>query len=84
MQGQRTSGAGLAVAAAIAVVVLLAIAYILSSGPAAWLVRHSYLSYQTSELVYAPLYHLADACRADRVLESYLEFWDPMHGLLVY
>jgi hypothetical protein len=59
MAESRKSAASVAVALMI-LVILLPILYVLSIGPAAWLVRHNYLNEDIAVIVYFPVIAAAE------------------------
>lgn len=49
-------------AVAVAFVLLLPVPYVLSAGPAFWLLFHHYVSRETMDIVYAPLNWAGGVC----------------------
>jgi hypothetical protein len=55
--GEMKDGGTVAIILVLAVVLLLPIGYVLSSGPALWLWDHHYLAGNTWSTIYRPLYN---------------------------
>ncbi len=59
----------------VAVSVLL-VGYPLSMGPAAWLVTHGYLDYESGRMPFEPLFQLYDVSKGASIWISwYTDFW---------
>lgn len=75
-EGGKENRSGCAIAVTIGFV-LLPVLYLLSIGPAVWLVEHKRMPEPLAEVIYAPVLILADWAPAFRnLLEWYIQFWD--------
>lgn len=75
-ESSSRSGAGLALVVAV-LLVLLPVLYVLSIGPADYLVRSDYLDAETSRAFYGPLVWLYNSYEPIQpLLEWYLEWWE--------
>lgn len=72
------------VMAGLAIVVAVLLLYVLSTGPAFWLVQREWLSYQAHTTYSQPAFWLADHCgsASQQAYRSYLDLWVPyeQHG----
>jgi hypothetical protein len=69
--------------ACLAIVVAAIALYVLSTGPAFWLVQREWLSYQAHTTYSQPAFWLADHCgsASQQAYRSYLDWWVPYdHG----
>jgi hypothetical protein len=57
--------------------VLLPVGYVLSTGPAFWLLEEGWLGSGTFDSMYSPVFALAESDRANNALWSYVEWWCP-------
>ena len=73
---QDKRGGGTAVSLAIALVAALPILYVLSIGPAHWLMFRGLLSVYVYEFVYWPFVSTENEA-VRNLVERYLEFWVP-------
>jgi len=58
-------------------IVALLAGYVLSSGPALWLMRQQYISFATWRTAYQPLVRAVTAVGAREILARYFSYWDP-------
>jgi hypothetical protein len=66
----------IAVAVFVAALVLLPLLYVLSAGPAVWLLAHGFLSDAAFTWFYFPLSYVSDRWQSlEAFLEFYLELW---------
>jgi hypothetical protein len=60
----------------VVVLLLLPVGYVLSIGPAVWLIKHGYLNKQVSQTFYGPLIFVASLWGPMmRLLQWYAELW---------
>jgi len=75
-----------ALAVVLCVVIGLPVLYVLSNGPAVWLVQHSYLSTESYTAIYSPIdWACSGSVTANAILQWYLELWSvpsPVDGRL--
>jgi hypothetical protein len=66
-------------AAILTAIVVLVVLYVLSTGPAFWLVQREWLSYQAHTAYSQPAFWLADHCgrESSEAYRRYLDFWVP-------
>ena len=70
----RSSGSA-ALALIVAALLAAPMLYLLSVGPAVWLVNQQYFHESTFESLYAPLVWLHENTLAEKPLEWYVELW---------
>jgi hypothetical protein len=81
MRREQKGGAGLAVTVVV-VLLLLPVFYVVSVGPANWLLNHRYLGERTAITIYYPLLILAENCEpVQNALSAYCEFCSPTPNL---
>lgn len=77
MSKARQSGSATPVLAAILILVVVApILYLLSLGPAVWLVEHGFIAGESIETFYLPVIALHESCPPIQpILEGYVELF---------
>ena len=76
MAESRTSAAPVAVALTL-LVFFLPVLYVLSIGPAAWLVNHNYLNENFAEAIYFPVLAAAERSEwLEEILQTWMELFE--------